>query len=399
MEIDHPVLFIEINNTNYVFVAGVYDENQKLKVIEKIITPNAGIEKNKLTNIIEASDVIKKNISIIEKKLNFIFKDTTLILDSFDCSCLNISGFKKLNGSQVLKENISYILNSLKLAVTENEKENTILHIFNSKSILDGIEVENLPIGLFGDFYSHELTFFLIRNNDLKNVQKVFNRNNLNINKIILKSYNEGVQLINQDKNIENFFTIKISKDITNINFFKNDSFRYSEHFNFGTNIILRDIEKICSLDKKMIRKFLSNSFLDKDNFNKHEFLEENYFTKGNFRKIKKKLIIDIANARISEITNIIFNKNINIKSFKEKKINIYLTIKDKEIFENFKNNFKSNLLNNNNFEVFLLKEFGIDASVVNVANLSTYGWKKEAIPTTKIKRSLITRIFKSLFG
>ena len=62
MEIDHPVLFIEINNTNYVFVAGVYDENQKLKVIEKIITPNAGIEKNKLTNIIEASDVIKKNI-------------------------------------------------------------------------------------------------------------------------------------------------------------------------------------------------------------------------------------------------------------------------------------------------------------------------------------------------
>ena len=136
MEIDHPVLFIEINNTNYVFVAGVYDENQKLNVIEKIITPNAGIEKNKLTNIIEASDVIKKNISIIEKKLNFIFKDTTLILDSFDCSCLNISGFKKLNGSQVLKENISYILNSLKLAVTENEKENTILHIFNSKSIL-----------------------------------------------------------------------------------------------------------------------------------------------------------------------------------------------------------------------------------------------------------------------
>ena len=50
----------------------------------------------------------------------------------------NISGFKRLNGSQVLKENISYILNSLKLTITENEKQKTILHIFNSKSILDG---------------------------------------------------------------------------------------------------------------------------------------------------------------------------------------------------------------------------------------------------------------------
>ena len=48
--------------------------------------------------------------------------------------------------------------------------QNNIVHIFNSKSILDGTNVENLPIGLFGDFYSHELTFFLINNNDLNNI-------------------------------------------------------------------------------------------------------------------------------------------------------------------------------------------------------------------------------------
>ena len=99
-----------------------------------------------------------------------------LIIDNFDYSCVNISGFKKLNGSQVLKENISYILNSLKLAITENEKQKTILHIFNSKSVLDGTTIENLPIGLFGDFYNHELTFFLIRNNDLKNIKQIFMR-------------------------------------------------------------------------------------------------------------------------------------------------------------------------------------------------------------------------------
>ena len=58
-----------------------------------------------------------------------------LIIDNFDYSCVNISGFKKLDGSQLLKENISYILNSLKLAITENEKQKTILHIFNSKSV------------------------------------------------------------------------------------------------------------------------------------------------------------------------------------------------------------------------------------------------------------------------
>ena len=187
MEIDHPNLFIEINEKNYIFVAVTYDENQNLKVVEKITAPSVGIDKNKFISIDQASEEIKKNIAIIEKKLNYIFKDVTVVIDNFDYSCINISGFKKLNGSQVLKENISYILNSLKLAVTENEKQKTILHIFNSKSVLDGINVENLPIGLFGDFYSHELTFFLIENNDLKNIQKIFNKNNLNIKKVILK--------------------------------------------------------------------------------------------------------------------------------------------------------------------------------------------------------------------
>ena len=82
------------------------------------------------------------------------------MINCLNYSCLNISSFKKLNGSQILKENISYILNSLKTLVTENEQNKTIIHIFNSKSLLDGIQTENLPIGLFGDFYSHELTFF-----------------------------------------------------------------------------------------------------------------------------------------------------------------------------------------------------------------------------------------------
>ena len=81
------------------------------------------------------------------------------MFDNFDSSIINFSGFKKLNGSQLIKENIAYILNSLKLKVSESEKEK-ILHIFNSKNLLDKKNTDNIPIGLYGDFYSHELSFF-----------------------------------------------------------------------------------------------------------------------------------------------------------------------------------------------------------------------------------------------
>ena len=40
----------------------------------------------------------------------------------------------------------------------------------------------------------------------------------------------------------------------------------------------------------------------------------------------------------------------------------------------------------------------GVDSSIISAAFLSAYGWKKEAIPITQTKNSLITRIFKSIF-
>ena len=400
MQTNTPTLFVEINDLNYIFVVGKYDENQNFKIIEKIITPNEGVEKNKFINIDLAQKSIKKNIQVIEDKINYVFNEVIIIIDAFENSCINISGFKKLNGSQVLKENISYILNSLKSVISENEKKKNILHIFNSKSILDGICIENLPIGLFGDFYSHELTFFLIDKNDMKNIKQVFNKNNLNIKKIFIKNFIEGTQIINHNNNkSETFFKIKIDKDKSHISFFDKASFRYEEYFKFGTNIIFKDIAKVCSIKNETIVKILlDKSFRNKKLEDDNEFLEKKYFDKGSYRKIRKKLIIDIVNARIEEIINIILNKNINIETLKQNNVAIFIIIEDLLIFDNFQENFKFYISQKYNFDSYLINNFQIDALVINAAYLSAYGWKKEAIPVTQTKNSLITRIFKSIF-
>jgi cell division protein FtsA len=398
MKINNPILFVEINESNYIFAVGLYNEDQQIEVIEKIITPIEGISKNKFTNINEASRKIKQKVEILESKLNYIFKDVILTIDIFDYWSSNISGYKKLNGSQLLKENISYILNSLKLAIIESENQKTILHIFNSKSILDNTNTENLPIGLYGDFYNHELTFFLIGNNDLKNINHIFNKSNLEVKKVLLKSFSEGTQLIKKN-NIETFFTIKINENTSKITFFDQASFKYSENFNFGSNIIIKDVEKICSISNETIVNFLSNEINLNKNYTDQDLLEEKYFIEENYRKIRKKLIFDIANARINEITDLILNKNVNIKSFKTNNPVIYLIIQNKIISNNFKTSFKNFFSKNKNPNVSLIEDFDLESSIINSASLSLFGWKKEAIPVTQTKNSLITRIFKSIFG
>ena len=397
MNIIEPMLFVEINESNFILIAGKFDEHQNFKIIEKIITPSEGLYKAKFVSIDDASREIKKNVEIIENKIDHIFKNVTVVIDNFNYSCVNISGFKKLNGSQVQKENISYILNSLKQAIMNNEQKKTILHIFNSKNVLDNSEVENLPIGLFGDFYNHELTFFLLDNNNLKNIKFIFNKINLNVSKVFLKSFSEGTQLVNKT-NLESFFIIKIYKNTSKIIFFDKSSFKFSEYFSFGTDLIIKDITKICSLDTEVVTDFLSKNYLKNKINSDDEFLEKEYFIKGSFRKIRKKLILDIADSRIEEIISIIFNKNINIRPFKKNNSNIFFIIQDKIISDNFEENFKSNLTKDEKFECKLLDDFDPELSTINTAKLSVYGWKKEAIPIIQTKNSLITRIFKAIF-
>ena len=59
--------------------------------------------------------------------------------------------------------------------------------------------------------------------------------------------------------------------------------------------------------------------------------LIKNSLKNKNFRKIKKKLIKDIANARIEEMVEIIFSKNVNFSDFINKtKMPVLININEK---------------------------------------------------------------------
>ncbi len=394
MENGTQSLFVEINESNYVFAVVEHDNEQNIKIQKKLIVKNDEFKNRKFLDIDSASKLIKENVQVLEKDLDNIFKDVTIILDNFDFTCINISGFKKLNGSQILKDNISFIINTLKQAISKIEEKKTIIHIFNSKSILDGTSVDNLPIGLFGDFYSHQLTFFLIKNNDLKNIRYVFNKNNLNIKKILLKSYCEDTLLIDTKKEEKSFLKIKINKNYSSLSLCSDSAPTYLENFKFGTNIIIKDIEKVCSIKNEMIKDILLKNLDSNDN----EFVEKEFFVNTNYRKIRKDLIREIVKARIEEISDIIFSKNINLENFHKRKLKTYIFVEDNLVLKNFKDVFKI-FFSNSNSETEIIEDFEHDNFIRNAVNLSLFGWKKEAVPIIQNKNSLITRIFKTLFG
>ena len=261
MKDSYLTLFIEINDTNFEFFATQNDEHNNIEITKKILVPLKGIEKSSITDFDSIFKIIKENVYSIEQKLNHTFKEIVLIIENFKPTFINITGFKKLNGSQILRENITYILNNLKSYVDEIESNKNVIHIFNSKFNLDNKKIENLPIGLFGNFYSHELSFALIDSNDYLNLKSIFDKCNLKIKKILIKSFIKGA-FVNNNNNSDTFFYIKIQEYNSKIFYFENNSLKYEQNFEFGSNIILKDISKITSLKIDVIKNILDKIVL-----------------------------------------------------------------------------------------------------------------------------------------
>ena len=397
MQYKSLVFFVEINDLEFSFIVGGNINEEQFKIIFTNSIPIKGIQDNKITNLDLVCNTLKENILKIEKKVNFVFKEVILVINNFNFTLNSCTGFKKLNGSQLTKENITYILNSLKLLISETEQDKKIIHIFNSRFFLDKKETTNLPIGLFGNFYSHELSFFLINNNDYKNLKNIFDKCNLKIKKIISKSFIEGVNLINLNKNSETFFKIEIKDTNSQIILFKNSSLKFVQNFKFGSNLILRDISKIIAIKEDLVKDMLFNQTFFNENF-ENEYLEKKYFQNQNFRKIKKKLVYEIAEARIFELAEKILLKNLNINNFLKKNITIFLQVKDKNCFNSFEKIFMNSFSFKKKYDLKTLENLNIETLYASANKLVQYGWKKEAVPIIQENNSIIARFFNYIF-
>jgi len=391
-------LYLEINNLNLIFFVLKKNENNLIEIIDELNLPVSGFEDNRISSFEKLYNIIKENIYLIEQKFDYTFKEVVLILENFNPTFINLSGYKNLNGSQISRENIIYILNSLKSYVDKNESKKTILHIFNSNFFLDNKKVINLPIGLFGDFYSHELSFSLISSNDYKNLENIFSHCNLKIKKIFLKSFIKGANISDNNNNKETFLNIKINSNDSKIFYFENDSLKYEQCFNFGSEIILKDISKITSLKIDNINTILENTNLNEEIL-ENELIEEKFFKHNNYRKIKKRLIYEIVLARIIEISEILIFKNINLNSISKKPNTIFLEIEHKLPFESLKEIYRKVFSANNSFEVKFLDKLNNDSLLQTANNLLHYGWKKEAIPVSQVKKSILARFFNTIFN
>lgn len=399
MNTDLPYLFIDIDDKNIIFSVIKYDKKIDYEITHNAVINSAGILNGRILDIEQSAQAIKTTLNDIEEKVNHLFTNATIIINPNNVNCINVCGYKKLNGSQVSTEDVTYILNDSKKLIALNEDKSSLVHLFNSSFSIDSDNLENLPLGLFGEFYNQNMTFLLIDKNTLKNIRSLLKNCGINTERIVLKPFVEGINLLLNKEIDKNFTTIRIGNERSSLNVFKNKSYVYSQEFNFGLNLLINDISKLCSLKTDEVKTILPELDFDRNiPLDENDILEKKYFINSPYRKIKIQFVKDIIKARLDELFEIFYEKNINMNQLKKTNNDIYFYIDNSEMLKNIKFILKKKqssslqIIFNEPYEKKLI------CASLGAAELVGRGWEKEAIPITQTKKSIFSRLFSTIF-
>ena len=173
-------------------------QNNNIEILSTSITPSEGIHNDVIVSLAKATNSIRSSISNAEKKAKVSLKKINVVFEQPDFLCTKFSKHRKIDGSKIYKEDIAFLLKEAKKQLIHNDKNQSIIHIFNHNYIVDGKAFIEEPIGVYADLLKHEMTFITVPKNNLKNINQVFNDCDIEIERLISRTFALGVQYINK---------------------------------------------------------------------------------------------------------------------------------------------------------------------------------------------------------
>ena len=396
MSSKNPIGIIELGDLKIKCIIFTTNDTNNAEILSTSIISSEGIHNGAIVNLAKATNSIRSCISIAEKKANVSLKKISVIFEQVDFLCTKFSKHKKISGSKIFKEDIEFLLKEAKKQLMLNDKNQSIIHIFNHNYNVDGKAFVKEPIDVYADFLSHEMTFITTPKNNLKNISQAFMDCDIEIEKLISNTFALGVNFLNQKELEYGSILINIGFEKTSLGLFKNLALSHSITLPVGSNHITKDISKVCSLnldESEIIKNNIDFSFGNTQKlFDKNGYLKDSFFINSNIRKISKNLILDIVKARLDEIFGILKKQIITTRFNLTSEINLFLADDssnlhnlDKYCENFFKTNIKKIIENDKYLEKKNLEKHF--SSCLGGIKIIKDGWETEAIPVIGKKR------------
>jgi len=239
-------------------------------------------------NHLNIESEIQKIIISLEKKTKEYLDSVNLMIDSNKMLSVGISISKKIDGSNLKKEDIKFLIQDAKQQVLRNHNNQNIVHIIIKNYKIDGIKYTLLPSDIKCNLISLDILFICLPKETTEYYKKIFFKLGISVGQIFCSSYAKSINYKNNFSSTTNMSFVDIGFNKTSITCYVKDEIISLSVLPIGGNHITKDIANILKIK-------LENAEKIKLCFDKNQnFLDE--------KKISIDLIQKIIFARIEEI-------------------------------------------------------------------------------------------------
>ena len=148
----------------------------------KILELNNHIDENKIVNF------LSENIFKIEKQLNQFINDISLIIDNNQFQLIDVSIKQNIYG-EANKKNLLNLIKDLKNYIFDSYNDCTLIHYVVNHYLFDNNVLKNFNYSKKCDHLGLDTTFILLKKDEILFYQKIFEKFQILVNKIMSGKY------------------------------------------------------------------------------------------------------------------------------------------------------------------------------------------------------------------
>ena len=192
---------------------------------------------------------IQKIITSLENDTNEYIDNINLMIDSPKMLSVSFSLSKKLNGSQLKKKNIQFLVQEAKQQILKYYTNYNIVHIIINNYKIDGVDYSYFPDEIKCDFLSLDIFFICLPTDLVLYFKNIFAKSNILVDQIICSSYVKSIYYKDNIKLGGHISFIDVGFNKSSVISYYNHKILSLDVLPIGGNHITKDISIILEMD------------------------------------------------------------------------------------------------------------------------------------------------------
>ncbi|MEI7422112.1 MAG: cell division protein FtsA [Prolixibacteraceae bacterium] len=227
-------------------ILGRFTAENKLDILAFGEVPSQGIRNGVVVNIDDASDSIRRAVTILEKATNLKVRKLYGGISGQKIGNRPYSCYRMTEGNEVTQSLVKALADEARRhSVQPGEK---IYHLVPIEYIVDGERDINKPVGIAGRRIDANFNIVLASENYENNLTRAVEKAGFELAGVFINPFVQGTACLSQDEKEAGVVLLDMGAGTTAVSLYYENKLRLALELPFGGNVISNDIKEGCNI-------------------------------------------------------------------------------------------------------------------------------------------------------